>query len=85
MLLARTPALTWSFTRPMSCSTVGRRWLRVMSGCKRLLTPVSISPSRRNEVVEHWCLEPGCQSDPDTARNSQSVAPGLPLVQWVQA
>src|SRR5271165_5988175 len=33
-------------------------------------------PSRRNEVVEHWCLEPACQSDPDTATNSQSVAPG---------
>ena len=33
-------------------------------------------PSRRNEVVEHWCLEPACQSDPDTATNSQIVAPG---------
>ena len=33
---------------------------------------------RRDEVVEHWCPEPECQSDPDTATNSQSVAPGSP-------
>ena len=35
-----------------------------------------VSTPRRAEVVEHWCLEPACQSDPDAATNSQSVAPG---------
>src|SRR6516162_6954970 len=36
---------------------------------------MSLTPHRA-EVVEHWCLEPACQSDPDVATNSQSVAPG---------
>src|SRR3954451_18330674 len=34
------------------------------------------STPHRDEVVEHWCLEPACQSDPDAATNSHSVAPG---------
>ncbi len=34
------------------------------------------STPHRDEVVEHRCLEPACQSDPDTATNSQIVAPG---------
>ena len=55
------------------CHGVASKWMKMVLGGRTHEIALA-----RDEVVEHWCIESACQSDPDIATDSQSVAPRVP-------